>query len=357
LAVEGRTFPKPDTLHRFFAPRRPTIRIRPSIRDLHDRLKQSGFSWSFVRSYVLPEWWQDKMADDETDRALAEAYIAKQLGFSAKSLRKSGSRLDTPPISEVRFKRYKNQIDDQVKASAIVALRAAHIVVQALDSGVPEFRDPEKALEVRDSILRHSEYVDLDSLLDFCWTAGIVVLHLAKMPGGSKSKRFDGLAAVVSERPVIALASVRDRPPWLAFYLAHELGHIMHRHVRSDKGALVDRSLTGSAPDSQELEADRFACELLWGHAEPNIPNLKVNAPRLAVIAATKAPKIGVDPGVYALIYAKCNNRWPVAQDALKHLRLDSGGRAKIAARLESYVSSDQLSETDEQFLRVLQGP
>ena len=60
------------------------------MRDLYDRLKERGFDPSYLRSFVLPEWWTDDMADTESNRALAEAFIAKQLASASRSC---GTRL------------------------------------------------------------------------------------------------------------------------------------------------------------------------------------------------------------------------------------------------------------------------
>ncbi len=293
------------------------------------------------------------MADIEANRALAEAYIAKQLGFRAEELRNKLQTLTPPPIAEVRFKRYKNQVDDKVRASALVAQRAAAAVVRSIGESAPPFLGCRDAGEIREAILRRSEYVDLESLLESCWRSGIPVLQLAQVPAGGK--RFDGMAAFVEERPVIILASGRDGAPWLAFYLAHEIGHIMLGHVQPDTEALVDGTIAGEAGASgHEREADQFACELLSGFPEPKIRNLKAAAPRLAVIAAGKGPEQGVDPGVFTLIYAKSNNRWGVGQNALKYLKLDTGGQAMIAEFLNKHLSQVDLSEADERFLNVL---
>ncbi len=329
------------------------IAYRASVRDLHRRLKQRSFDWPFVRSFVLPEWWEDEMADVEANRALAEAYIARQLRFSAVELRDTERPLTLPPTAQVRFKRYKNQVDDKVRASTIVALRAAEVVVRSVGDCLPVFSGPRSARDVRNAVLRRSQYVDLDSLLRFCWEAGIAVIPLAHVPSGSK--RFDGMAAFVDRRPIIVLASGRDGPPWLTFHVAHELGHILLGHARSDMGALVDGTLASATGSStHEREADRFACEVLWGDAEPRIRDLKVKAPRLAVIAAESGPTQGVDPGVFVLVYARSNNRWPVAQSALKYLGLESGGQEKVAEALERYLAGADLSEADERFLSVL---
>ncbi len=327
------------------------IAYRASIRDLAQRLRERGFSWPFVRSCVLPEWWSDDMADVEANRALAEAYIAKHLGFSMEELRDRTRPLSPPRMAGVRFKRYKNEaeIDDKARASAVVAMGMASAFVWAIGADLPPLQR-RSAREIRDAILRESQYVDLDSLLAFCWDSGVPVLRLDRTPG----KRFDGMAAFADGRPVIVLASRRDSPPWLAFYIAHELGHIMLGHVRADTGAWFDVKIDSDVHSEDERNADRFACEVLSGFAEPKIENLKLKAHPLALTAAGTGPGQGVDPGVYALIYARSNNRWAVAQEALKYLGLGAGGRARIAEHMAGHLSDIELPEAEERFLRAL---
>lgn len=329
-----------------------TIAYRASIRDLHDRLSQRGFDWRFIRSFILPEWWEDEMADHEADRALAEAYIARYLGFKAEDLRDRSRVLTRPRTTAVRFKRYKNQVDQQVMASAFLAQRIARTVVRIAEGGLPVPRLGQSAAEIRSTILRRHEYVDLNSLLEHAWKSGIAVLHLAHIP--AKGKRFDGMAAFVDQRPVVILASGRNGPPWLAFHLAHELGHLTLRHVQPG-GALLDETLASkSGSSTHEKEADRFACELLTGFAEPRIEDLRVKGPRLAVIAAQTGPDQGIDPGVFALIYAKSNDRWPVAQSALKLLDLESGGPESVQKHLHRHLNEANVSDADRRFLSLL---
>ncbi len=327
------------------------IAYRTSVSDLAKRLREKGFDWPFVRSCVLPEWWKDEMADVEANRALAEAYIAKHLGFSMEELQDRTRPLTPPRMANVRFKRYGNQVDDKVRASAIIAMRAAAALVWAIGDNLPPLRR-KSARDVRDAILRESQYVDLDSLLAFCWESGVPVLQLDRTPAGNK--RFDGMAAYAERHPVIVLASGRDSPPWLAFYIAHELGHIMLEHVRADTGAWFDVRIDSAVHSEDERSADRFACEVLSGFSEPVIRDLKLRAHPLAIEAARLGPAQGVDPGVFALIYARSNNRWAVAQEVLKYLGLGAGGQGKIAQRLADYLSRVELPEAEERFLRVL---
>lgn len=291
------------------------------------------------------------MADVEANRALAEAHIGKQLGFSIRELRNRGRKLSPPRLAGARFKRYKNHVDEHVRASTLVAQRAASVVVRGLGETVPPFGGLQSAREIREEILRQSPFVDLGSLLEYCWKAGIAVLPLSRIP--RHGKRFDGMAAFVAGRPVIVLASARDADPWLAFYLAHELGHVMTGHVRTGTEPLVDGTLGTAGAGGQEREADRFACELLTGEPSPRIPDLRVNAPRLATIAAMQGQERGIDPGVFALVYARSNDRWPVAQNALKHLDRDHGGQQLIAEHLERRLAGVELSEEDERFVSL----
>jgi hypothetical protein len=324
------------------------------VRDLYRRLRELGIDAAFLRSYVLPDWWRDELADRDADRALAEAYIAKQLGFSVADLRDPAREIRLPALTSLRFKRHKNEVDDKVRVSALVAQRAAVALVRSLGDRIEPFQGTQAASGIRDAILRRAGYVDLASLLQFSWDAGIPVVHLAHRP--AVSKPFDGIAAFIDGRPIVILATGRDGPPWLAFHVAHELGHIMLGHVRPGARALVDETLTGSPGDgTQEKEADRFACELLTGFPDPRLQDRRVTGARLAVVAAQSGPARGVDPGVYALIYAKSNNRWPVAQSALRHLGLDTGGQKAIVEQLRRRMEDADLSETEERLLSVLE--
>lgn len=303
---------------------------------------------------MLPDWWQDGLAEVEANRVLAETYISRVLGFRLEELRDPLRPLSSPSSSQVKFKRYKNQVDDSVRASAWLAQRAGAAFLRAAKGGLEPFAGPLSAREIRDQILERHRAVDLASLLECCWQLGVPVLHLAHVP--ARAKRFDGMAAWVESRPLIVLASGRDGEPWLTFYLAHELGHVMLGHVSGGHEAWVDGSLaSATGTSSHEREADEFACELLSGFRKPVIHDLKATGPKLAVIAERASSSQGIDPGVFALIYAKSNDRWGVAQEALKVLDLAQGGQARISEYVERVLRGEQhIPETDERLLETL---
>jgi len=319
--------------------------------DLYARLATIGFDRDFIRSVVLPEWWEDSLAEVPANRALAENLLARHLGMAIRDLSEPSAELQLPSLSHVKFKRYNNAADKGVAPAILVAQRAAKIVVES-SSPLPQFNQATDAITVRQEILRRHRYVDLASLLDWCWTHGVAVLHLAKAPQGSKL--FDGLAMFCGEHPVIVLGSRRDSPAWLAFHLAHELGHIFRGHVTAGSPPLADSDLASASSDRQEREADKSGFELLTGMADPKLRNLKYNALRLALFVAQAGPTRGIDPGVMALIYGKSNDRWPVAQNALKHLSLVSGAHEMIAAPIKKRLNPEELPESSERFLGVI---
>ncbi|MFX9185041.1 ImmA/IrrE family metallo-endopeptidase, partial [Acinetobacter baumannii] len=85
--------------------------------------------------------------------------------------------------------------------------------------------------------------------------------HLTRLP--KPGKKITGLATFIADRPIIVLCSGRDSPAWLAFHLAHELGHLMCGHVKVGGAPLVDVDLSDTDDGRHEREADRYAFQLL----------------------------------------------------------------------------------------------
>ena len=55
-----------------------------------------------------------------------------------------------------------------------------------------------------------------------------------------------------------------------------------------------------------------------------------------------------------ALIYGRSNDRWALAQNALKHLERDAGGQAAVDRYLDRHSADAAVSEADERLLQVL---
>ena len=320
-----------------------------SMRSLYARLKKVGYDRRFVEECILPEWWSDDLSSVEANRAIAELAIARHLGFSTADLRDPQRPLVLPQRKNIRLKRSARVTEEQVAGTVLVARRAAELVVEsAVD--LPSFGGAALASAIRTAILRNHAHVDLGSLLTYCWSHGIAVVHLNQTP--KASKKIAGLATFCGNRPAIVLASRRDSPPWIAFHLAHELGHIMLEHVRDAGDLLVDQDLDKKDGDQQEQEADRFACELLTGESSPGFsPTRGLTAPKLARAALQYGESHRISPGTVVLIYGRSANRYPVVPGALKYLKQEAGAHDLITGALRRVLSPGDLPETTARFL------
>jgi len=318
------------------------------MKDIYQRLKTLGVDAPFVRARILPDWWEDAQATVPATRSIAEFAISRFLGIPIIDLRDPNAQLSLPLISQAKLKLRSDATREKVAPGLALADRAARLVVNLLaqdEDGTrfPRFTGTRTAADVRQQILAGGELVTLGTLLEFAWSNGIAVVHLADVPKGSKT--FDGMACFVERVPVVVLASRRQSPPWVAFHLAHEIGHLLLGHARPGAGPVVDAGLDGASGDPQEREADQFALEVLTGSKKPPLPKTSLSGPNLASWARRIGKTENIDPGSLALIYGRDRRRMPVAQIALKALGLDVGAQGMtadaLAARLPEGLPED----------------
>jgi hypothetical protein len=332
------------------------MKLHPAMKDLYERLKAVGFDRDFLGRCVLPDWWADNLAEVPANRAMAETVIASRLGLDIRRLANPRAALSLPRPKHVALKRCRDSSLEEVAPAVAICQKLAELAAR-IARDVPTFGGPRSASEVRQAILEQHPFVDLNSLLAFSWRHGIVVVHLKVQPEGSK--RLDGLATFTGKKPVIVLASRRDGPPWLAFHLAHELGHILLGHVVPGKFAVVDGNLEAATGDDKvEKEADAFAVELLTGKSELVFPAiLGMTAPKLAEAARRFGEKHRISPDVVTLFYGRSAGRMPAAQLALQWLRLSSGGQARVDAVWRGRAALEELSDGAAHFVRALTEP
>jgi hypothetical protein len=306
-------------------------------------LKAAGLDEGYVRAWLLPDWWEDEIANADSGMATLEAYISRMIGLSIETLR-SGEAIRVAPVSSIRFKKRIDCDDVEVAPAAAIAEQVARAMTEAVT--IPsQFAGPVEAKDARQLILRKWPVPDLEGLLDFAWDHGIIVAHMAELP--KASKKFDGLTMFVGDRPVIVLGSGRDSPAWRAFDLAHELGHILCGHVTPDSamgeaGLESDDDFSAPSDDPEEAEANRFALELLTGDPAPSFkPVFGLTGAKLADIARQAGTEHKVDPGVLALIYGRSADRIGAAQTALNRMGQNSGAHAIISAGVRRHLKDD----------------
>jgi len=289
-----------------------------------------------IRKYILPEWWDDEVATNPAGLAEGLAYISRHAGFDLGSLRDPLRAIAFRDGGPCKFKKSRDASEDQLRLVRSLATRVAHLASAATVE--PCIPPPAAAAQVRAEILgRGQPWVGLSNLVDYCWSIGIPVVHLASF---LKSRQPDGLALKVRGRPVIALCKNEKRSAWLLFILAHELGHIVLGHIPDD-GAVLDVDVHANDRDEEEKAANDFAVELLTGRADTKFwADRWPNAVALAKTARELGREHQIDPGHVVLNYAHSMGPgfFAVGNAALKHLEKgDATGivRRKLAERLD----------------------
>lgn len=229
---------------------------------------------------------------------------------------------------EARFKHLAGEGDKELAGITSFGHAVASALAASLAGPVKATQLPE-ALALRQAILqRDRPYVELLDLLAVCWATAIPVAHLRVFPW--RRKRMAAMS--VSAPPTWAILLGKDSryPALLAFYLAHELGHIALGHVQANSQIVDLGDLRPTAPDrdAEDKAADEYALVLLTGEARiPVLPEDRrhISAAELARTAANSASELGIEAGTLALLFGYSTGIWPVTMAALQ--RIYAGGR------------------------------
>ncbi len=325
------------------------------MRDLYNRLSEVGFDKRFLQEVILPEWWEDSLAAFSFNRAIAESTIAGHLGCKVADLADHKASLALPSTGGELFKRQKNSDINKLRPTLQIARRAASIIKSSLVN-VPDFGGKATAQEIRELILGKSGVVNLKSLVQFCWGWGIPILRISRLP--NRAGKFAGVAILDSDRPVIVMACGHEAPPWVAHYLAHEIGHIVLGHAPNEVDVIVDSELEkAAAEDDLEREADKFAFHLLTSKDEgirfAPAQSGEYYGRQLADAAKRYVDKQNypIDIGAVCLAYGFSTSEYAVSQVALKRLGLDTGAKKIINSQLVVHIDQFKLTESTTRFI------
>lgn len=318
---------------------------------LYGRLSDAGLTRHYIRSTVLPSWWDDEIALNPAGYAQGLLLLSRHLGLDLSSLQDEAAPVRLREFGSCKYKKREDVSEDDLAMCRMMAMRAAQLAAEAIE--LPYQSTPGSPAEIRQAILdAGAHWVGLSQLLDYCWSIGIPVLHLAHFP--RNARRPDGFAARVNGRPVIVLCVQKKQPAWQLFILAHELGHIARNHIEED-GALLDDRVDEESSDAEEREANAFAIELLTGsptrrfRASGRWPN--------AQQLAEEARQIGrlqmIDPGHVILNYAHSmgDDFYAVGNAALKRLDPHANAIKIIRATLADRLDWSRLPEDSSEFL------
>jgi hypothetical protein len=323
-----------------------------SVRSLYARLEQAGLDRKFIRETLLPDWWDDAIAEHPTGYAEARLRIARALGLSLRQLDSEDPLGEMLGETRLRCKTRRGTEPYSIRWTIALAHSAAELASRATPT--PYQPLPEIAHQIRDAILQDQPWVSLGNLLAYCWNHGVPVIPLRHKP--RKSKKIDGLVVRVGERPVIVLACGYRYSARLLFIVAHELGHWLSGHL-SDEPIFAEEFIAREAENHEEAEANWFAVELLTGKPDKAYwAPRSLTAAQLAEGARMAGRRDKVDPGVVALNYAWNQGTWEVGMGALKILEPEPKGMLLLQQRMLESLEWSRLHEEDAQLLLRLTG-
>jgi hypothetical protein len=252
--------------------------------------------------------------------------VARRLGLDPHSLLEDR---DAPRFlwrDEARFKHLSGESDDERAGITSFGRAIASILLGASPPPVGELAGA-AARTLREEVLASGRpFVTLVDLLSLSWALSVPVVHLRVFPW--PQKRMAAMAVMVGARSTVLLGKDSSYPATLAFYVAHELGHIALRHVAADR-QIVDLEgevLAGDGEDEEEREADAFALELLTGSPDPVVlptGSGRAHGRAVAHAAVESAQGLGIDPGTLALCFGHSTGDWRTANAALGHIYRD----------------------------------
>ena len=320
---------------------------------LYKRLADVGFNRPFIKKIVLPEWWEDEIANTPAGYSQGVGLVARHLGLDVRTLYADAGDLAYYDLGPKRFKKNLKLSEGELTLAVCLAMRVAEIAGYA--TPIPITDPPASAQELRKALLlRNPACVNLESLVDYCWECGIPVLHISQFP--SKAKKMQGLVVRIEGRPVIVLSDNHKSPAWIAFLLAHEIGHVGRGHLH-DSEPHVDEDIVKQADTHEEEEANAYAVELLTGTINiKHNDNAKPTAAHIATVATTQGKAQQIDPGALVLRYGKTSGNWSGAMTALKSIENDPDGAAIIRTRMMKELDAECLPEESREFLYRMTG-
>ena len=289
-----------------------------TVQNLYSALDKQGISKRKL-ALLLPDWWTDEVEASPSGVQQAKVYLAKALSLRMSPFSETPPRIEFDLPADKRFKKSAKTSETDVNLSVALARSASRLALSALDTQfVPPLSD---ALAIRECLLSSgAPWVSLSALLDYCWSIGTPVIHLATPLLGRK---MDGIAMAINGRPSIVLSNNR-KSGFLLFHLAHELGHIALGHVGAN-GTIVDDEIKDDddlGKDADELAADQFAIQLLTGNS---LSKLSLQHLIKASVLARQAVQYGeehkIDPTHIVLNCAHNNKRlFPLCVSAANFL-------------------------------------
>lgn len=326
-------------------------RTNAQMKHLYSKLQSVGYNPKYIKS-LLPEWWDEELAETPAGLQQASLILGQTFGIRAESLWTHSADAELNLPQGIRFKHRENVVVDDLSVACAVARSLARVVLKVFPTKQrPEFYPD--ASELRKLLLVNNKWITFQDLLTYCLGIGIPVIHLQHLP--KKVKKMEGLAFEQNGHPVIVLS--QNHPYGYALFdLAHELGHISLGHVTAEQ-AMVDKKIDAEADDEFERAANRFAMELLTGDPECKIVprGRNLNGDELATAALLCAEKNHIDPLHIVLNYGYSKKHWGAAHAAINQICKDAPttDQESLRTTLLELLALEELNVDDYTLLQI----
>lgn len=326
---------------------------------VYDQLKEFGLTRAQVRK-LLPAWWEPDAEKYEDGFAELCVLIGRRLCLDSGALM-NGLVKPRTPIS-LAYKHRVGATHQSLQGATSIALSLSAVISEAVKT--PYSRIPATpeifAAQVR---LVGDGLVGLRSMISTCWAMGVPVIPMPNLPVGLR--KMDGAVIKSNNRPIILISKKKSSQAWLAFILAHEIGHIARGHLDRDS-SIIDVSLQEQATyeadaedDQQEREADKYALDLLGGTDLESIVSkwaIRASPAEIAVRAREFHKELGIEAGHLVLRYAFKTKRWPESIAALKYLREDSDAEVVMQETLIQHMDFNLVADDLRDFVMQITG-
>jgi len=315
------------------------------------RLSRAGFRPEFVRSAILPDWWDETCADDPELMPEVDIRVARFLARPISLVRQPSIPLLPPAYPGAQLRRVRDVDRDRLAPAIHSALRIGAAVVHNLRTPVPKpVIPPQDGLSWRNQLRSSHLAVKLDAILDDLWSRGIPVVPIEVLPTPS----FQGIACIVEGHPVILLGHKYDEPGHVAFLVAHEVGHIAVGDC-SENQPVVDEEEEVIDDTDLERRADVFATRLLVG--ADLVPQVEgASFKEIASLASQLEKSTGADASAIIFAWAARTGDYGKASMAVRALYRASGARRRLRYHFDSYVNIEAATGSDRALLRCVHG-
>jgi len=328
-----------------------------SAQQLRAQLRALGLTNAAIEA-AWPRWWSGQAESSASARAELAFGVARRLGLEPESLIDGG---DGPRFSFRAEARFKHGSAETEEEQAGIASFGQAIATLLLAATPPVEFDLTRwsARDLRTRLLvRGRPFVALGDLLTIAWVAGVPAVHLRVFPW--EQKRMAAMSVGIDGRAAILLGKDSRYPAPIAFYLAHELGHVALGHTAGGTSVVDMGPELVPSEDEEELAADRYALELLTGRPEPQVladRQEHVSGRAVAKAALEQGPPIGIEPGMLAQCFGYSTGDWPSANAALRYIYPESTPMwAAVNGAAWAQLDETAISGDADDFLRTVLG-